>query len=99
MTDTPEQKKAYRRVDGECCDEYEMLIGPNGFECCLTEPEDRTWYRDGQAAIVELNRLHAEVERLSEFEELVEALQEFGVDNWEGYGDAMRSIHGDDDND
>ncbi|KKL62588.1 hypothetical protein LCGC14_2183750, partial [marine sediment metagenome] len=29
----------------------------DGFECLLTEPEDRSWYRDGNDVIVELNRL------------------------------------------
>lgn len=38
-------------------EEYSMLRGPDGFECLLTEPEDRSWYRDGSAVIVELNRL------------------------------------------
>ncbi len=45
-------------------EEYDMLHGPNGFECLLTEPEDRTWCRDGNEVIEELNRLQAEVERL-----------------------------------
>ena len=37
--------------------EYDMLYGPDGFECCLTEPEDRSWCRDGNKVIAELNRL------------------------------------------
>jgi len=40
-------------------EEYDMLRGPDGFECLLTEPEDRTWHRDGEAVIEELNRLSA----------------------------------------
>lgn len=41
------------------CDEcYSLLVGPNGFECLLTEPEDRNWYRDGKKVIDELNRLY-----------------------------------------
>ncbi len=50
--------------DSDWAEEYSMLKGPGGFECCLTEPEDRVWYRDGYGAIKELNRLHAENERL-----------------------------------
>ncbi len=38
--------------------EYDILIGPDGFECVLTEPEDRTWQRDGSNVIDELNRLY-----------------------------------------
>ena len=60
--------KDYHIVEWESdcgwAEEYDMLRGPNGFECCLTEPEDRYWYRDGNPVIVELNRLLAETERL-----------------------------------
>lgn len=49
---TNEEKKAH-----DCYEEYELLIGPNGFECALTEPEDRTFYRDLKPVIEELNRL------------------------------------------
>ena len=52
----------YRRATDEekdCSEEYDMLIGPNGFSCFLGEPEDRTWYRDGRPVVAELNRLHA----------------------------------------
>lgn len=38
-------------------EDYELLIGPNGFECALTEPEDRTFERDLGPIIAELNRL------------------------------------------
>lgn len=31
-------------LDG--CEEYGVLVGPDGFECWLTEPEDREWFRD-----------------------------------------------------
>lgn len=41
----------------DCYEGYELLIGPNGFECALTEPEDRTFYRDLKPIIEELNRL------------------------------------------
>lgn len=46
--------------------DYHHLIGPDGFECFLGEPEDRTWYRDGKAVVDELNRLQAEINRLLE---------------------------------
>lgn len=53
--------KAYYRdtVPEDHDDTYELLRGPNGFECLLTEPEDRTWGRDGKPVIAELNRLHS----------------------------------------
>jgi hypothetical protein len=40
------------------CEDYDLLIGPDGFECFLGEPEDRTWHRDAGAVLDELNRLH-----------------------------------------
>ena len=43
---------------------YDMLRGPDGFECLLTEPEDRTWFRDGRNVVAKLNEQHAEIERL-----------------------------------
>ena len=49
--------------DSEWSEDYSMLKGPDGFECCLTEPEDRVWYRDGQGVIGELNRLYAELNK------------------------------------
>ena len=39
---------------------YQLLIGPNGFKCRLTEPEDRTFHRDLAVLVDELNRLYAE---------------------------------------
>jgi hypothetical protein len=50
----------------DICDEYDTLLGPDGFECVLTEPEDRFWYRDASPAITRLNEQHAEIERLRE---------------------------------
>lgn len=47
----------------DCCEDYDLLIGPNGFACLLTEPEDRRWSRDGRNAIKELNRQHALLDR------------------------------------
>lgn len=49
----------YRRDNTDTYELYDTLKGPNGFECTLTEPEDRNWYRDGQVVVVELNRLAA----------------------------------------
>lgn len=40
------------------------LIGPDGFQCTLGEPEDCSWYRDGGLAVFELNRLADRVEAL-----------------------------------
>lgn len=40
------------------CEDYEVLLGPDGFQCILTEPEDRTWNRDLKAVIFELNHLY-----------------------------------------
>jgi len=42
-----------------CAADYDLLVGPNGFECFLGEPEDRTWYRDAAPVVEELNRLQS----------------------------------------
>jgi hypothetical protein len=57
-------EQAYYIADGdpEYFSEYSILKGPDGWECVLTEPEDRSWYRDGNKAIQELNRLYNELE-------------------------------------
>lgn len=34
------------------------LLGPDGAEYVLGEPEDRNWYRDGAPVVRELNRLY-----------------------------------------
>lgn len=39
-------------------EDYDLLIGPDGFECFLGEPEDRSWARDGEKVVAELNRLY-----------------------------------------
>jgi hypothetical protein len=55
----------YRVTDDADCDSsYEVLVGPNGFECILTEPEDRCWSRDLRDVVNELNRQHALIQRL-----------------------------------
>lgn len=60
---------------GDWPDEYDMLVGPGGFECLLTEPEDRTWYRDGSDVVDKLNEQHVRIEvLLSWLEDAVEFL-------------------------
>ena len=51
---------------GICAEEYDLLLGPKDFECCLTEPEDRSWRRDGAEVIARLNEQDDEIARLSE---------------------------------
>ena len=36
---------------------YETLTGPDGFRCRLTEREDRSFFRDLEPVVNELNRL------------------------------------------
>ena len=45
------------KEDAGVYEDYEMLIGPDNFRCALTEPEDRTFYRDLKPIVEELNRL------------------------------------------
>ena len=40
---------------------YEVLKGPDGFECYLTEPEDRSFGRDLNEVVVRLNKQHQEI--------------------------------------
>ena len=49
---------------GKCSDQYDLLLGPDGWDCYLGEPEDRTWERDAAAVVDLLNSQHAEIERL-----------------------------------
>jgi len=59
MLDTKENP--YRVSDNHDMDpSYQLLIGPNGFKCRLTEPEDRTFHRDLAILVDELNRLYIE---------------------------------------
>jgi len=64
-----EPMKAYHIATGEerakwCgSEDYDLLIGPDGFECFLGEPEDRRWYRDAAAVVDELNRLHEALQK------------------------------------
>ena len=61
----PEQ--AYRIAESEdAYDDYagKTLIGPDGWECTLGEPEDCMWYRDGSIAMNRLNEQHEEIQEL-----------------------------------
>jgi hypothetical protein len=42
-------------------EEYDILLGPDGFQCALTEPEDRTWRRDCWVVVEELNKLNCRI--------------------------------------
>ena len=66
-----ETKAAYRVATneekvGQCDPGYDLLLGPGGFECLLTEPEDRIWCRDGSAVVGELNAKHDQMQMLAE---------------------------------
>ena len=61
---TPSERvAAYRVLDcdeqsaGGWSDDYSVLVGPGDFECALTEPEDKNWYRDGAPVVARLNSL------------------------------------------
>ena len=55
--------------DGDEC--YSVLKGPHGFECWLTEPEDRSWTRDGAAVVARLEWLEQQLAaRTTERDEL-----------------------------
>jgi hypothetical protein len=49
----------------EIADEYSILKGPNNFECVLTEPEDREWFRDLNPVVAKLNELYKENDKLT----------------------------------
>lgn len=38
-----------------------MLLGPDGWECQLGEPEDSNWCRDGRDAVDRLNAQHERI--------------------------------------
>jgi len=78
-------ERAYRVAElddtYDCC--YQKLIGPNGFECLITEPEDRSFYRDLKDVVDELNKLHrvvAVAERI---------LKRKAANGYYSYGDEM----------
>ena len=45
------------KEEAEVYEDYDLLIGPDGFQCALTKPEDRTFSRDLKPLVIELNRL------------------------------------------
>ena len=72
----------YNTPDGlePCCDPYETLYRPNGSQLtCITEPEDRTFYRDLSVIVDELNTLDYQRQKLAKCAEVMriglEALQ------------------------
>lgn len=48
--------------------EYSFLRGPNGFECVLTDVEDKTWCRDGAPVV---NLLNIYYKRIKELEAII----------------------------
>ena len=64
MSSTQYRSLSYEEKDNRFDEYYDVLIGPDGFECMLGEPEDRTWGRDGKQAVERLNAQHAEIKRL-----------------------------------
>ncbi len=50
---TPEEKGNWAGSS-----KYDLLMGPDGFECFLGELEDRSWSRDATKVVDELNRLY-----------------------------------------
>jgi hypothetical protein len=52
---------------------YSCLVGPDEFECILTEIEDRTWGRDLRPVVNRLKEQHA---RIAELEAQLAAAQE-----------------------
>lgn len=52
---------------------YSCLVGPDEFECTLTEIEDRTWGRDLRPVVNRLKEQHA---RIAELEAQLAAAQE-----------------------
>lgn len=56
-----------------------ILLGPDGFECALGEPEDSNFRRDGSPVVAELNRLAAlardQAARIEELEAKLHAVE------------------------
>lgn len=73
--------KAYYRDndDRDPYDNYDLLRGPDGFQCLLTEPEDRTWGRDGSHVVKELNRLHADLAAERDLVQRLAGVAEIGL--------------------
>jgi hypothetical protein len=47
------------RPERDFAEEYECLYGPDGFRCCITEPEDRNFSRDLAPMVDKLNKQEA----------------------------------------
>lgn len=58
-------------------DQYELLVGPE-FKCLITEPEDRTFYRDLSCVIERLNAQH---ELIAELYSVLHYVKAFSVPN------------------
>lgn len=59
--------------DGDPC--YSVLKGPDGFACWLTEPEDRSWHRDGADVVKRLEQLEAQLAQAKR--QLAEVTQQY----------------------
>ena len=72
-----DKKPAYYFDTEAEMDEYwgKVLLGPEGWDCLLGEPEDCTWYRDGSTAMNKLNEQHEEIQRLRQL------LNDNGIDS------------------
>jgi len=51
------------RAKWDGSDDYDLLVGPDGFECFLGEPEDCRWCRDAAGVVDELNKLHEKLQK------------------------------------
>lgn len=57
---------AHDELTGHGDECYSVLLGPDGTEYWLTEPEDRTWYRDLSTVKDLLNKQHLRIKELEE---------------------------------
>ena len=69
---------------------YSCLVGPDGFECTLTEPEDRTWGRDLLPVVERLNEYAA---RIRELEAQLTAAQERNTKLQSEHLDHVYALH------
>jgi len=61
---------------------YSCLVGPDGFECTLTEPEDRTWGRDLLPVVERLNEYAARIRELeAQLAKIAHIAHNDGLDN------------------
>lgn len=70
---------------------YSCLVGPDEFECILTEIEDRTWGRDLWPVVNRLKEQHA---RIAELEAQLAAAQELAA----SYRNALMAAEATNDN-